>query len=102
MIYPKGIQKGDTIGQAIFQKFYTTDDDQAQGQRCGGFGSTNQQGDSMKQEQGLGRIMTIVFLVIILVAIGISVYILQKQYHEETLETAKTEMFPYFFKRMYK
>ena len=36
------IQKGDTIGQAIFQKFYTTDDDQAQGQRCGGFGSTNQ------------------------------------------------------------
>ena len=35
------IKKGDAIGQAIFQKFLITDDDQAQGERTGGFGSTN-------------------------------------------------------------
>ena len=35
------IQKGDCIGQAIFQKFFVTDDDVAEGQRNGGFGSTN-------------------------------------------------------------
>lgn len=46
----------------------------------------------MRQEQGLGRIMTILFLVIILLAIGASMYFLQTQYHAETVETAKTEM----------
>lgn len=36
------IKKGECIGQAIFQKFLATDDDNAQGERMGGFGSTNQ------------------------------------------------------------
>lgn len=35
------IKKGDTIGQALFQKYYITDDDNAEGKRVGGFGSTN-------------------------------------------------------------
>jgi dUTP pyrophosphatase len=35
------IKKGDVIGQAIFQKFYVTDDDVASGERVGGFGSTS-------------------------------------------------------------
>ena len=35
------IKKGDCIGQAIFQKYYVTDDDKAEGERVGGFGSTN-------------------------------------------------------------
>lgn len=35
------IKKGDAIGQAIFQKYLTTDDDNAEGERKGGFGSTN-------------------------------------------------------------
>jgi len=35
------IKKGDAIGQAIFQKYYTVDADNAEGTRCGGFGSTN-------------------------------------------------------------
>lgn len=35
------IKKGDIIGQAIFQKYYVADDDQAEGERIGGFGSTN-------------------------------------------------------------
>ena len=35
------IKKGDAIGQAIFQKYYVTDDDKADGKRLGGFGSTN-------------------------------------------------------------
>lgn len=34
------IKKGDRIGQAIFQKFLTTDDDNADGERLSGFGST--------------------------------------------------------------
>ena len=36
------IKKGEAIGQAIFQKFLATDDDAAEGERMGGFGSTNQ------------------------------------------------------------
>ena len=36
------IKKGEAIGQAIFQKYLITDDDTAQGERVGGFGSTNQ------------------------------------------------------------
>ena len=35
------IKKGDAIGQAMFQKFFITDDDVATGDRTGGFGSTS-------------------------------------------------------------
>ena len=35
------VKKGDVIGQVIFQKFLVTDDDQAEGKRLGGFGSTD-------------------------------------------------------------
>jgi len=35
------IKKGDAIGQAIFQKYLVTDNDVAEGERAGGFGSTN-------------------------------------------------------------
>ena len=35
------IKKGDAIGQAIFQKYLVTDNDVAEGERTGGFGSTN-------------------------------------------------------------
>ena len=34
------IKKGEAIGQAIFQKYLVTDDDVAEGERVGGFGST--------------------------------------------------------------
>ena len=35
------IQKGDCIGQAIFMPFLIADGDNAEGERTGGFGSTN-------------------------------------------------------------
>ena len=35
------IKKGDCIGQAIFMKYLTVYDDNAQGERTGGFGSTS-------------------------------------------------------------
>ncbi|MFR2534149.1 MAG: dUTP diphosphatase [Clostridia bacterium] len=35
------IKKGDCIGQGIFQKYLIVDEDIAQGERIGGFGSTN-------------------------------------------------------------
>ncbi len=35
------IKKGDAIGQGIFQKFLVTDEDVAEGERTGGFGSTS-------------------------------------------------------------
>ena len=35
------IKKGDCIGQAIFMPFLTTDNDNANGARTGGFGSTS-------------------------------------------------------------
>lgn len=35
------IKKGDAIGQAIFQKYFITDNDEATEERTGGFGSTN-------------------------------------------------------------
>ncbi len=35
------IKKGEAIGQAIFQKFLTTDNDSAEGTRTSGFGSTD-------------------------------------------------------------
>lgn len=37
------IKKRERIGQAIFQKYLVTDNDIAQGERTGGFGSTNKQ-----------------------------------------------------------
>ena len=38
---PITIEKGYCIGQGIFQKYYKTDDDSAEGERTGGFGSTS-------------------------------------------------------------
>ena len=38
---PTVIKKGEAIGQAIFMKYYTVDDDNAEGERTGGFGSTD-------------------------------------------------------------
>ena len=38
---PLEIKKGDVIGQVIFQKYLTVDDDNATGMRTGGFGSNN-------------------------------------------------------------
>ena len=35
------IKKGECIGQAIFQKFFIADNDSAEGERGGGFGSTS-------------------------------------------------------------
>lgn len=35
------IKKGEAIGQAIFQKYYIVDDDNCEGERIGGFGSTS-------------------------------------------------------------
>lgn len=35
------IKKGEAIGQAIFQKYLVTDNDEAEGERVGGFGSTS-------------------------------------------------------------
>ena len=35
------IKKGDVIGQVVFQKFLKVDNDKAEGQRMGGFGSTS-------------------------------------------------------------
>ena len=35
------IKKVDAVGQAIFQNFLIADDDQADGVRIGGFGSTD-------------------------------------------------------------
>ena len=35
------IKKGERIGQGIFQKYLMTDNDSAEGERAGGFGSTN-------------------------------------------------------------
>lgn len=35
------VKKGDVIGQVLFLKYLTTDNDQAEGVRTGGFGSTD-------------------------------------------------------------
>ena len=34
------IKQGEKLGQGIFQKYYITDNDNAEGERVGGFGST--------------------------------------------------------------
>ena len=39
--FAEKLKKGDVIGQVIFQKYLTVDDDNATGMRTGGFGSTN-------------------------------------------------------------
>ena len=39
--FPIALKKGDAIGQGIFKKYYLTDSDTAQGERAGGFGSTD-------------------------------------------------------------
>ena len=39
--FPILLKKGDAIGQGILKKYYITDDDAAQGERVGGFGSTD-------------------------------------------------------------
>ena len=36
------IKKGEARGQAVFQKYLTVDEDEAEGKRVGGFGSTSQ------------------------------------------------------------
>ena len=38
---PLEVKKGDAIGQALFHKFYTVDNDTSEGERAGGFGSTD-------------------------------------------------------------
>ena len=38
--FPIGINAGEKLGQGIFMKYYVTDDDKADGERVGGFGST--------------------------------------------------------------
>lgn len=40
MPYPVTVKKGDKIGQGIFGTFLKADNDAAQGERTGGFGST--------------------------------------------------------------
>ena len=35
------VKKGDVIGQVIFSKYFKVDNDNAEGIRTGGFGSTN-------------------------------------------------------------
>jgi len=35
------VKKGDVIGQVVFQKYLTVDNDNATGKRLGGFGSTD-------------------------------------------------------------
>lgn len=35
------IKKGEAIGQAVFQKYLISDNDNAEGERAGGFGSTS-------------------------------------------------------------
>lgn len=41
-IDPVEIKKGDKIGQGVFYKRLLTDDDEAEGERLGGFGSTGE------------------------------------------------------------
>ena len=39
--FPIQLKKGDIIGQGIIKKYEVTDDDRAEGERTGGFGSTS-------------------------------------------------------------
>lgn len=40
---PLEIKKGDIVGQVVFQKFLVVDNDNASGERTGGFGSTSKE-----------------------------------------------------------
>lgn len=39
-IEPIILRKGEKVGQGIFHQYFTTDDDESEGERTGGFGST--------------------------------------------------------------
>ena len=41
------LHKGDTIGQGVFHKYQTVDEDAAEGERTGGFGSTSRAIDEL-------------------------------------------------------
>jgi hypothetical protein len=43
------LRKGDIIGQGIIKKYEVTDDDKAEGERTGGFGSTSMIGTNSAQ-----------------------------------------------------
>lgn len=56
---PVTIHKGDRIVQAVFAKYFVTDDDNANGKRTGGFGSTgNQKGTKMDNDQDRKNLTT--------------------------------------------
>ena len=56
---PVTIHKGDRIVQAVFAKYFVTDDDNANGERTGGFGSTgNQKGRIMDDNQDRKNLTT--------------------------------------------
>lgn len=47
--FPIQLRKGDIIGQGIIKKYEVTDDDRAEGERTGGFGSTSMVGTNSAQ-----------------------------------------------------
>lgn len=49
------IKKGEAIGQGVFQKYLITDDDNAEGKRIGGFGSTNKTQPQELENQSFGN-----------------------------------------------
>lgn len=49
------IKKGEAIGQGVFQKYLTTDNDNAEGERIGGFGSTNKIQPQETEKQSFGN-----------------------------------------------
>ena len=56
---PVTIHKGDRIVQGVFAKYFVTDDDNANGERTGGFGSTgNQKGIAMDDNQNRENLTT--------------------------------------------
>lgn len=52
--FPIQLHKGDIIGQGIIKKYEVTDDDKAEGERIGGFGSTSIVGTNSAQIFGAG------------------------------------------------
>lgn len=47
--FPIQLRKGDIIGQGIIKRYEVTDDDKAEGERMGGFGSTSMAGTNAAQ-----------------------------------------------------
>ena len=47
--FPIQLHKGDIIGQGIIKRYEVTDDDKAEGERTGGFGSTSMVGTNSAQ-----------------------------------------------------